>query len=140
MHVVHRSGYKVAGPNTSRNPARDDLLLRYRLTSDTVMLPSNGSNLSMVVTAGAYEEGMQKKRKEKTTPFGINLMRSQVLYRAAQERACNNMQKTSFLMKSLQRSTCKDHDKRVCLLHQRKRVFLVHKATIQLAFLSNAEI
>ena len=24
-------------------------------------------------------------RKEKTTPFGINLMRSQVLYRAAQE-------------------------------------------------------
>ncbi len=27
---------------------------------------------------------MEKKRKEKTTPFGINLMRSQVLYRAAQ--------------------------------------------------------
>ncbi len=26
----------------------------------------------------------KKKRKEKTTPFGINLMRSQVLYRAAQ--------------------------------------------------------
>jgi len=26
----------------------------------------------------------QKKRKEKTTPFGVNLMRSQVLYRAAQ--------------------------------------------------------
>jgi len=24
------------------------------------------------------------KRKEKTTPFGVNLMRSQVLYRAAQ--------------------------------------------------------
>jgi len=56
--VVHRSGYKVAGLNTSRNPARDDLLLRYRLTSDTVMLPSNGSDLSMAKTAGAYEEGM----------------------------------------------------------------------------------
>jgi hypothetical protein len=27
-----------------------------------------------------------KKRKEKTTPFGVNLMRSQVLYRAAQVR------------------------------------------------------
>ncbi len=65
MHVVHRSGYKVAGRNTCRNPARDDLLLRYRLTSDTVMLPSNGSDLSMAETAGAYEEGMQKKRKEK---------------------------------------------------------------------------
>jgi len=26
----------------------------------------------------------KKKRKEKTTPFGVNLMRSQVLYRAAQ--------------------------------------------------------
>jgi len=25
----------------------------------------------------------EKKRKEKTTPFGVNLMRSQVLYRAA---------------------------------------------------------
>ena len=27
----------------------------------------------------------EKKRKEKTTPFGVNLMRSQVLYRAAQD-------------------------------------------------------
>ncbi len=26
----------------------------------------------------------EKKRREKTTPFGVNLMRSQVLYRAAQ--------------------------------------------------------
>ncbi len=26
----------------------------------------------------------EKKRKEKTTPFGVNFMRSQVLYRAAQ--------------------------------------------------------
>jgi len=26
----------------------------------------------------------RKKRKEKTTPFGVNLMRSPVLYRAAQ--------------------------------------------------------
>ena len=28
-----------------------------------------------------------EKRKEKTTPFGVNLMRSQVLYRAAQRKA-----------------------------------------------------
>jgi len=27
---------------------------------------------------------IEKKRKEKTTPFGVNLMRSPVLYRAAQ--------------------------------------------------------
>ena len=27
---------------------------------------------------------LEKKRKEKTTPFGVNLMRSQVVYRAAQ--------------------------------------------------------
>ncbi len=26
------------------------------------------------------------ERKEKTTPFGVNLMRSQVLYRAAQDQ------------------------------------------------------
>ena len=29
----------------------------------------------------------EKKRTEKTTPFGVNLMRSQVLYRAAQGSA-----------------------------------------------------
>jgi len=27
---------------------------------------------------------IERKNKEKTTPFGVNLMRSQVLYRAAQ--------------------------------------------------------
>ena len=64
MHVVHRSSYKVGDLNTSRNPARDDLLLRYRLTSDTVMSPSNGSDLSMAETAGAYEEGMQQQAKD----------------------------------------------------------------------------
>ena len=31
----------------------------------------------------------RKKRKEQTTPFGINLLRSQVLYRAAQGHACS---------------------------------------------------
>ncbi len=31
-----------------------------------------------------YQLVLEKKRKEKTTPFGVNLMRSQVLYRAAQ--------------------------------------------------------
>ncbi len=30
------------------------------------------------------DDAVEKKRKEKTTPFGVNLMRSQVLYRAAQ--------------------------------------------------------
>ena len=31
-----------------------------------------------------YQLVLEKKRKEKPTPFGVNLMRSQVLYRAAQ--------------------------------------------------------
>jgi len=31
------------------------------------------------------KEKKQEKEKEKTTPFGVNLMRSQVLYRAAQD-------------------------------------------------------
>ena len=31
----------------------------------------------------------EKKRKEKTTPFGVSLMRSQVLYRAAQAAVCS---------------------------------------------------
>ncbi len=33
----------------------------------------------------------EKKRKEKTTPFGIDLMRSQVLYRAAQFAGCTSV-------------------------------------------------
>ena len=33
----------------------------------------------------------EKKRKEKTTPFGVNLMRSQVLYQAAQETVSSCM-------------------------------------------------
>jgi len=32
----------------------------------------------------------EKKRKEKTTPFGVNLMNSQVLYRAAQPTGDND--------------------------------------------------
>ncbi len=31
-----------------------------------------------------FRASSEKKRKEKTTPFGVNLMRRQVLYRAAQ--------------------------------------------------------
>ena len=31
---------------------------------------------------------LEQKRKEKTTPFGVNLMRSQVLNRAAQALLC----------------------------------------------------
>ncbi len=34
-----------------------------------------------------------RKRKEKTTPFGVNLMRSQVLYRAAQVFAVYHLRK-----------------------------------------------
>ncbi len=37
-----------------------------------------------VRTSLAKGSRQEKKRKEKTTPFGVNLMRSQVLYRAAQ--------------------------------------------------------
>jgi len=55
--VVQRPSYKVADTNTSRSPARDDLLLGMTLTSYTFMLPSNGSDPSMAKTTGAYEEG-----------------------------------------------------------------------------------
>jgi len=34
---------------------------------------------------GREKKRKEKKRKEKTTPFGVNLMRSQVLYRAAHQ-------------------------------------------------------
>ena len=33
----------------------------------------------------------KKKREEKTTPFGVSLMRSQVLYRAAQGSADDDL-------------------------------------------------
>ncbi len=36
---------------------------------------------------GCVAARSEKKSKEKTTPFGVNLMRSQVLYRAAQAAA-----------------------------------------------------
>jgi len=42
---------------------------------------------SVVVTADPFcgvAVLLEKKRKKKTTPFGVNLMRNQVLYRAAQ--------------------------------------------------------
>jgi len=35
-------------------------------------------------TISLASQALKQKRKEKTTPFGVNLMRSQVLYRAAQ--------------------------------------------------------
>ena len=34
--------------------------------------------------SSSYVLAAEKHRKEKTTPFGVNLMRSQVLYKAAQ--------------------------------------------------------
>jgi len=37
----------------------------------------------------------EKKRKEKTTPFGVNLMRSQVLYWAAQGLGNNALVETT---------------------------------------------
>ncbi len=43
----------------------------------------------------------KKKRKEKTTPFGVNLMRSPVLYRAAQELAKDSDHKLLFLKQSI---------------------------------------
>jgi len=40
-------------------------------------------SLSAAATALSFRK-KRKERKEKTTPFGVNLMRSQVLYQAAQ--------------------------------------------------------
>jgi len=84
VHVVHRSGYKVAGLNTSRSPARDDLLLGYRLTSDTIMLPSNGSDLSIAGTTGAYEEGMQRQANDSCQEASIQACAK------ARTRVCKN--------------------------------------------------
>ena len=47
--------------------------------TECVMCPGITLNVWEPVAVGG------KKRKEKTTPFGVNLMRSPVLYRAAQD-------------------------------------------------------
>ncbi len=39
---------------------------------------------SLAANAQLAEKRKEKKRQERTTPFGVNVMRSQVLYRAAQ--------------------------------------------------------
>jgi len=42
--------------------------------------------LGVMLGCREVRNALEKKRKEKTTPFGVNLMRSPVLYRAAQGR------------------------------------------------------
>jgi len=48
-----------------------------------LQLLGSGLAASNASTIAALNNNIQK-RKEKTTPFGVNSMRSQVLYRAAQ--------------------------------------------------------
>ena len=59
------------------------------------------SQLSMIVPAHSpwplRTSGKKRKRKEKTTPFGVNLMRSQVLYRAAQENKRNGLMQWCYM-------------------------------------------
>ncbi len=45
-----------------------------------------------------WEMCHSKKRKEKTTPFGVNLMRSQVSYRAAQSTTQNSVHHLMFML------------------------------------------
>ena len=47
--------------------------------------------VNQVEKKGEERKGKERKGKERTTPFGVNLMRGQVLYRAAQEPIrCNS--------------------------------------------------
>ena len=43
----------------------------------------------MLYESVRFSRAAEKKRKETTTPFGVNFMRSQVIYRAAQGRAAD---------------------------------------------------
>ena len=56
---------------------------------------------SVVLALQIWRAETERKEKEKTTPFGINLMRSQVLYRAAQGNTDGTRQTPQiFCMKS----------------------------------------
>ena len=62
----------------------------------SVLLPCHGCLLQIMSTTVSSRIRVvtsfvrtEKRRTEKTTPFGVNLMRSQVLYRAAQYVICN---------------------------------------------------
>ena len=52
------------------------------------------------LSTATKDKRKEKKRKEKTMPFGVNLMRSQVVYRAAQEDKRNGLMQW-FYMHSL---------------------------------------
>ena len=63
------------------------LVLCYKsLKLDASHVVAATGHLLLLVSVDATREGVAvgEKRKEKTTPFGVNSMRSQVLYRAAQ--------------------------------------------------------
>jgi hypothetical protein len=72
-----------------------DDYMREMEVSQPALLESHVSMLSVKIVAfwlptchqGGLSLCTRKKRKEKTTPFGVNSMRSQVLYRAAQDCA-----------------------------------------------------
>ena len=51
---------------------------------NTLRLAQTSVLLTQQAGACAFPTCLEKKRKGKTTPFGVKLMRSQVLYRAAQ--------------------------------------------------------
>ncbi len=89
MHFCSWGGWKLlydfdAG-YTDRNTGR--FCLHTRFLEPEFTTPR--CTVVRFVNAFSYE-GSEKKRKEKekTTPFGVNLMRSQVLYQAAQKMAC----------------------------------------------------
>ena len=57
-------------------------LFRWTVSGSYCAFVSEGNRTQK---GGVQPQAVEKKRKENTTPFGVNLMRSQVLYRAAHE-------------------------------------------------------
>ena len=75
----------------------DQVCLTYKSTAHHLCFPTAGCAFVCVVILA------RKKRNEKTAPFGVFLMRSQVVYRAAQISASNSSGKAVL---SLVSATC----------------------------------
>ncbi len=85
------SGQNAGSPTSWAKPQQDQKSIRPGAHAINANTATAGDGSDMEDEGQSTGSGMpsgkhaaEKKREEKTTPFGINLMRSQVLYRAAQ--------------------------------------------------------
>ncbi len=87
------SGQNAGSPTSWAKPQQDQKSIRsgaHAINANTAAatagdgsdMEDEGQSTGSRMPSGKH--AAEKKRKEKTTPFGVNLMRSQVLYRAAQ--------------------------------------------------------